>query len=95
VSDFRIFTRGGQVAMTNSKPEHPLARCKPDEEMHTRQFQSLGCGHCGRVYQSDTWVWRCGKCKEKTVLFGACEDCGGKTAARQRYQEHQGRNHNG
>jgi predicted RNA-binding Zn-ribbon protein involved in translation (DUF1610 family) len=95
VSDLRVFGRSGEITIKAEKPEHPLARCTPDEEIHTHQFQALACGHCGRVYQWDTWVWRCGRCRRKTVLFGACEDCGGAPAARERYLEHQKGTHGG
>lgn len=88
--DFGSFRRTGKVTVLQYKPEHPLAKTPSDEEIHEHRFQSLGCGHCQRVYQHDTWVWRCGPCgkKGRTILFGACEDCGGRRAAKQRFVRH-------
>lgn len=71
-------------------PDHPLAKIKADVEHATIQFQSLGCGNCGRVRQNQTWVWRCGLCEKRNrcVLFGGCEDCSTRTKVRMKFEEH-------
>ena len=83
-----IFNRATGTKVTFSAPVDPRSKLAPDKVHYTKQFQSLGCGHCSRVNRNETWVWRCGLCSDRTALFGACEDCGGQNAAQDRYEQH-------